>query len=100
MLSWYGAARKAVQVRCPAAAGWTLYVPVAAPATASEAALIRRGDAVTIMVGGDGFAVSQPGEALEPGARGDWIKVRGLSAKAPVLRGQVVRPGLINVELP
>lgn len=99
-LNWYGTDRKAVQVRCPAAAGWTLYVALVSAAGASEAAMIQRGDAVTIAVGGEGFAVSQPGEALEAGTRGAWIKVRGLAPKAPVLRGKVVRPGLVAVDLP
>ncbi len=99
-LEWYGQARQAVQVRCPTPGGWTLYVPLTGPAPAAEPPVIRRGDAVTITVGGEGFAVSQAGEALEPGAAGSWIKVRGLGPKAPVLRGQVLRPGLVGLALP
>lgn len=98
-LSWYGAAQQSVQVRCPVPGGWTLYVPVAA-AGGGQPALIQRGDAVTIRVGGDGFAVSQPGEAMEPGSAGSWIKVRGLGPKAPVLRGRVLAAGVVGVELP
>lgn len=100
-LDWYGSARQAVQVRCPSAGGWTLYVTMpAAVASAAAPPLIQRGDSVTIQVGGDGWAVSQPGEALEPGAAGTWIKVRGVTPKAPVLRGRVLRPGLVGVDLP
>ena len=98
-LSWYGAGQGAVQVRCPLAGGWTLYVPLA-KADAAEAPAVRRGDAVTISIGGEGFAISQPGEALEAGAQGAWIKVRGLAAKAPILRGRVLSPGVVGVELP
>ncbi len=99
-LNWYGPGRQLVQVRCPAPAGWTLYVPLPAAAAPGDPAVIQRGDAVTITVGGEGFALSQPGEALEAGAAGAWIKVRGPAPKAPVLRGRVLRPGLVEVELP
>jgi flagella basal body P-ring formation protein FlgA len=101
MLSWHGQRREAVQLRCPVAGGWTLYVPIVATgAGVAEAPLIQRGDAVSIVVAGEGFALSQPGEALEGGAGGAWIKVRGLAPKAPVLRGRVLRPGLVGVDLP
>jgi flagella basal body P-ring formation protein FlgA len=99
-LDWYGAARQAVQVRCPTVGGWSLYVSMPAAAASATPLLIQRGDSVTIQVGGEGWAVSQPGEALEPGAAGMWIKVRGIAPKAPVLRGRVLRPGLVGVDLP
>ncbi len=99
-LGWYGTGRQSVQVRCPVPGGWTLYVPLTAATAAGEPPVVRRGDAVVIAVGGAGFAVSQPGEALEAGAQGDWIRVRGLAPKAPVLRGRVLNPGTISVELP
>lgn len=99
-LDWFGAARQSVRVACPVPGGWTLYVPLAAAPAGTQPPLVQRGDAVTITVGGAGFAVSQPGEALEAGAAGAWIKVRGLGPKAPVLRGQVLRPGVIGVALP
>lgn len=99
-LDWFGGARQSVRVACPVPGGWTLYVPLAAAPAQAQPPLIQRGDAVTIMVGGAGFAVSQPGEALEAGAAGAWIKVRGLGAKAPVLRGQVLRPGVIALAVP
>lgn len=99
-LGWYGSGQRSVQVRCPVAGGWTLYVAVTAAGDAAEALAVRRGDAVTISVGGEGFAVSQPGEALEGGVTGSWIKVRGLAAKASVLRGRVLGPGVVGIELP
>ncbi|MCZ8018073.1 flagella basal body P-ring formation protein FlgA [Novosphingobium sp.] len=101
LLSWHGTRREAVQLRCPVAGGWTLYVPVMGNgAGLAQPPLVQRGDAVSIVVAGDGFALSQPGEALEGGAGGTWIKVRGLAPKAPVLRGRVLRPGVVGVELP
>lgn len=99
-LNWYGARQESVEVTCPMAGGWKLYVPlVAAPRAAAAAPAVSRGDAVTITVSGEGFAVSQNGEALESGPVGAWIKVRGLSEKAPVIRARVIRPGLVGVDL-
>lgn len=102
-LAWYGAGRSAVEVRCPVQGGWKLYVPLAGGAgsgAAAEPPAVVRGDAVTVRVSGDGFAVSQPGEALESGPLGAWIKVRGPTANAPVLRAKVLRPGLVGMDLP
>jgi flagella basal body P-ring formation protein FlgA len=103
-LAWYGQGRSAVEVRCPVAGGWKLYVPLSTGGggsnTAAEQAAVVRGDAVTVRVNGDGFAVSQPGEALESGPVGAWIKVRGPTANAPVLRARVLRPGLVGMDLP
>ncbi len=100
-LSWYGAAQASVLVRCPDAGGWRVFVPVsaarAAQAAAPEAMAVARGEGVTVSVAGDGFTVSQPGEALDAGAVGAWIRVR-MSAKGDPLRARIVRPGL--VELP
>lgn len=100
-IGWYGTRRDTVEVSCPVAGGWRLYVPLMGTAQASAATpLVARGDAVTITVSGEGFAVSQPGEALEAGREGEWIKVRGVNPKAPVLRARVLRPGLVGIDLP
>lgn len=101
-LGWYGARRDTVEVACPVPGGWRLYVPLAGSAAnaAAAAPLIARGDAITVAVRGEGFAVSQPGEALESGAEGAWIKVRTLGPNAPVLRARVLRPGLVGIDLP
>ena len=102
-LVWYGQGRSAVEVRCPVVGGWKLYVPLSGGGSGNAAAeppAVIRGDAVTVRVSGDGFAVSQPGEALESGLVGAWIKVRGSAADAPVLRAKVLRPGLVGMELP
>ena len=102
-LGWYGAGRSAVEVRCPVAGGWKLYVPLTGGGSVGIAAqppVVVRGDAVTVRVSGEGFAVSQSGEALESGPLGAWIKVRGIAPNAPVLRARVIRPGLVGMELP
>ena len=102
MLGWYGTRQDTVEVRCAVPGGWKLYVPLVASSatTATAAPVIARGDAVTISVSGTGFAVAQPGEALESGAIGAWIKVRGPGQNAAVLRARVLRPGLVGMELP
>lgn len=100
-LSWYGNAQTSVLVRCPDAGGWRVFVPVSAeravPSVAPAAMAVMRGEGVTVTVAGDGFSVSQPGEALDAGAVGAWIRVK-TAAKTDPLRARVVRPGL--VELP
>jgi flagella basal body P-ring formation protein FlgA len=103
-LNWNTQRRETVVVRCPDAGGWRLFVPVSG-ATPAAAALpaINRGDPVTIAVSGDGFTVSQPGEALEAGPVGAWIRVRTLAAArtaSDAMRAQVVRPGVVAVPLP
>lgn len=106
-LSWRSDRRDSVLVQCPVAGGWRLYVPVrgaAAGMAASALPAINKGDAVTIAVTGDGFSVSQPGEALEGGPVGAWIRVRGAAAAAKfgandAMRARIVRPGLVSVPL-
>ncbi len=109
-LSWRMPRRDAVLVRCPDPGSWRLFVPLrvapAAPSTdiaAPAAPVIARGDAVTLMIAGDGFSVSRSGEAMEAGAPGAWIKVRiaaAPGAQADPLRAQVVRPGLVTIPMP
>jgi flagellar basal body P-ring formation protein FlgA len=100
-LAWRGARRETVIAECPDAGGWRLFVPVRAAAQGSAASpAINRGDAVTIAVTGGGFSVSQPGEALEAGPVGGWIRVRGVNGKGQQMRAQVLRPGLVGLPLP
>lgn len=99
-LGWYGTRQDMVEVRCTSAPGWRIYVPLAGGAREAAAPLVSRGDAVTIAVSGEGFTVSQSGEALESGAEGAWIKVRGTAQGAQVLRARVLRPGLVGIDLP
>lgn len=99
-IAWYGSGRDTVIVRCPDPGSWRIFVPLAqsAPAAASQPAVLR-GEAVTIAVEGEGFSVAQPGEALDPGPVGAWIRVRGATANAQPFRARVVRPGLVAVEI-
>jgi flagella basal body P-ring formation protein FlgA len=63
---------------------------------------VARGESVTIALLGDGFSVSQAGEAMDAGAVGDWIRVRGLKngqAQGDAMRARVSRPGEVVVEL-
>lgn len=102
-LGWHTQRRETVLVQCPDAGGWRLFVPILAAQGAAAAPAVLRGEAVTISVAGDGFTVSQPGEAMEPGAVGSWIRVRlaqGGVAKGEPMRAQIVRPGLVSVPMP
>lgn len=96
-LNWYAGRRDTVLVQCPDIGGWRLFVPVL-QAAAGEVAVLR-GEAVTVAVEGPGFAVSQPGESLDSGAVGTWIRVKTANASAQPLRAQVVRPGLVRVNV-
>lgn len=101
-LSWHGTRRDTVLVQCPDAGGWRLFVAVSANTRQDAAAqpaqppAVARGEAVTISVEGDGFSVSQSGEAMDQGALGQWIRVR-TSVKAVPIRARVARPGLVVV---
>lgn len=101
-LSWRAGRRDTVQVQCPDAGSWRIFVPVRGVDNAPSA--IARGEAVTIAVVGDGFSVSQPGEALDAGAVGDWIRVRTLRSGSAynsneAVRARITRPGEVEVEL-
>jgi len=99
-LAWRTARRDSVVVQCPDIGGWRLFVPVNAypVATLPEPPAINRGDAVTIAVEGEGFSISRPGEAMEAGPAGQWIRVRPVAGEP--IRARVVRPGLVAVALP
>jgi flagella basal body P-ring formation protein FlgA len=110
-VSWNGLRRDSVQVQCPVAGGWRIFVQLttATMGGAMAAPAVNRGDAVTIAVTGDSFTVSQPGEALEGGAVGAWIRVRPVRSRGPAyatagngdtLRAQIVRPGMVAIPLP
>jgi flagella basal body P-ring formation protein FlgA len=99
-VSWRGVRRDSVLVECPDPGSWHLFVPLRAAEQATTA--ILRGESVTIAVSGDGFAVTQPGEALDTGAVGDWIRVRTLrdgTPKGEAIRARITRPGEVTVPL-
>ncbi len=104
-LNWFGTERRSVLVRCSAPSkAWQIYVPVSgvqSPATlfASQAGalIVQRGDEVRVTIVGDGFTVSRSAEALEGGAEGQWIKVRG-NGDDP-LRARVIGPGEVTISI-
>ena len=98
-LGWDGARRDAVLVQCPDSPGWRIFVPVLVTQAVGQAPAILRGEAVTIVLSGEGFTVTQPGEALEGGAVGAWIRVKSASSAADPLRARIVRPGLVRLDL-
>lgn len=97
-LSWYAGRRDTVLVQCPDPGSWRLFVPLLVSAAAESPAVLR-GEAVTIALAGAGFTVSQPGEAMEAGAVGAWIRVRPAAGANQPLRARIVRPGLVQVDL-
>lgn len=109
---WHGEARAAVAVECAGPEPWRIFVSLAGEAAgaAKAAQAVRRGDALTILVRGRGFAIQQPGEALGAGAVGEWIAVRpsrpvtggaagAASARGEPLRARIERPGLVVIPL-
>ena len=109
-LDWRTASKDAVIVRCMAPA-WKIFVPVnAAPrpkpapmATAAAAAVpaapaakpqpvIRRGDAVSIEVGGDGFSITRQGVAMGDAVAGGRLSVR-LEERKPPIQAIALEPG-------
>lgn len=104
-LGWHTTRRESVVVQCPDAGSWRLFVPVT-PAqqasTAPETPAVTRGEAVTVSVTGDGFAVSQPGIAMDAGPVGAWVRVRMVQGGVPkgdAMRAQVIRPGLLAIPM-
>lgn len=98
-LAWHGRGADMVRVECPSGAGWRVFVPVNRGSTTAPAAAVRaepqvvveRGQVMTVIVEGRGFAVSQQGEALEDGAIGQWIRIRP-EGNREVIRAQVRNP--------
>lgn len=96
-LSWRSEAHDAIVVAC-SGPDWRLFVPVrrapaaagALPATARPVPVakaepvIRRGDAVTIEAGSNGFAISRDGVAIADAAPGARFGVRVDGATVPV----------------
>jgi flagellar basal body P-ring formation protein FlgA len=102
-LEWYGRDRSTVLVRCPEPGGWRLFVPLAVDAGRQQAAaekIVSRGALVTIVVKGNGFSLTRQGEALDAGAVGDWIRVKPTDLKGAPLRAEVLRNGMVGIELP
>lgn len=100
-LSWRTDAHDAVVVAC-ADPAWRVFVPVIAAPRAAAAAtpavvrsgaaapapraepVIRRGDAVTIEAGSNGFSITREGVAMADAAPGARVMVRVADAARPV----------------
>ena len=102
--SWHGEPGRSVVVRCPSGTGWRVFVAVTAGPSASSAPAVARGEAVAIVIQGQGFTLSRKGEALEAGAIGQWIRVRPVSGdkgnRTEPVRMQVMTPGTVGMDLP
>ncbi len=101
-LAWHGARQNTVKVECPDSGSWRIFVALsnargAAPAGRRDR-LVARGDAVSIIVRGAGFSVTQTGEAMEEGGQGEWIRVKPPGSAEP-LRARIERPGLVTIPL-
>lgn len=102
--SWHGAPGRTVMLTCPDSGGWRIYVnllPTSASAAASAAAqpAVKRGESLTVVVRGQGFAIRRSAEALQGGAVGEWIAVRTGPDSDPI-RARLIQPGLAEVALP
>lgn len=97
-VGWHSPSRNAVAVECAGPEAWRVFVAIdnSALREQPQAAAIKRGDALTIVVRGRGFSVQQQGEAMENGAVGEWIFVR-TSRKSEPLRARIERPGMAVV---
>jgi flagellar basal body P-ring formation protein FlgA len=101
-LSWRSSAQDSILIECPDAGSWRLYVAVRRASTPVAAtAAVKRGDAISITVRGAGFTVSQPGEALEDGVTGEWVRVRAAAGRtSQPMQGRIEHPGLVSILIP
>jgi flagellar basal body P-ring formation protein FlgA len=77
----------AIAVRC-LPVGWRIRVPVlfkTAPDQFIEKKMVRRGDAVELIITGAGFEISTSAVALDDGILDQTIRVKTLTGKAPVI---------------
>ncbi len=75
-IAWVPPGRGAVSVTC-ASPGWKLFVPIAAPPSATPAQpLIRRGDIVAVVAGGRGFRISVDAVAESDAGPGARVRLR------------------------
>ena len=94
-----------IAVRC-AALGWRLRVQtnaaVADPAQRgkvqiAETPVVRRGEAVNVMVVGEDFSVSYVATAMDDGAVGSSVRVK-FSTQAAFLTAKVTAPGKVQMD--
>lgn len=68
------------------------------PSLLKPAALVRRGDYITILAITGGLQVRMEGEALADGALGDVIRVRNISSRQEI-EGEVIGVGQVQVRM-
>ena len=94
-----------IAVRC-IPLGWRLRVPtnaaVADPAARglvqiAETPVVRRGEAVNVMVVGDDFSVSYVATAMDDGAVGSSVRVK-FSTQGAFLTAKVTAPGKVQMQ--
>jgi flagellar basal body P-ring formation protein FlgA len=104
-LEWRSPARDAVVVRCMAPV-WRIFVPVhaapqprpvpvaaaAAPAPVKVEPVIRRGDAVTVEAGSNGFSISRDGVAMNDAGPGGRLSVK-VDDRRPPIQTVAIEPG-------
>ena len=94
-----------IAIRCQAL-GWRLRVPtnaaVSDPAQRgkvqiAETPVVRRGEAVNVMVVGDDFSVSYVATAMDDGAIGSSVRVK-FSTQGAFLTAKVTAPGKVQMD--
>ncbi len=94
-----------ITIRC-ASFGWRLRVattPVFVGAVQrgavqiAEAPVVRKGEAVNVMVVGDDFSVSYVATAMDDGAVGSSVRVK-FSAQSAFLTAKVTAPGKVQID--
>lgn len=83
----------AVALRC-ASRGWRLRVVVVAAARTEN--VVRRGDAVELAAGSDGFSVTTQAIALDDGGIGQPVRVKTSTGAAPV-SARVTGAGAVSI---
>ena len=89
---------QALAVRCPAL-GWRIRVRLQGAAASlaplvQDAPVVRRGDPVTLALGGQGFAIETSGVATEDGRLGAVVRVK-LDGGTRITSGVVTGPGTV-----
>jgi flagellar basal body P-ring formation protein FlgA len=86
-----------IAIRC-ASLGWRLRVPLqnATAAVKTASPVIRRGEAVNVMIVGESYEVSYDGTAMDDGPIGANIRVK-FPAQASFLTGTVTAPGKVQI---
>jgi flagellar basal body P-ring formation protein FlgA len=94
-----------IAVRC-GPLGWRLRVPTNAAVSdpgqrgivqIAETPVVRRGEAVNVMVVGDDFSVSYVATAMDDGAVGSSVRVK-FSTQGAFMTAQVTAPGKVQMD--